>query len=93
MLILFGSSFRPLRGHARSHRYREHPEGNEIPVGAGEPAKRSVQAYPCAKTHNGCAKSRVSLTKLRTKMDRDKNKKRARGCTCHQPILSSTTWS
>ncbi|AVD93251.1 hypothetical protein C4Q27_12940 [Pseudomonas sp. SWI36] len=33
-----------LRGHARSHRAQRNPEGCEVPVGAGVPAKGPGQA-------------------------------------------------
>ncbi|PLU86119.1 hypothetical protein CXG45_19115 [Pseudomonas plecoglossicida] len=35
---------RPLRGHARSHRYCTGVENGATPVGAGAPAKGPVQA-------------------------------------------------
>ncbi|PIK78239.1 hypothetical protein CQW31_12660 [Pseudomonas sp. 382] len=37
--------YRPLRGHARSHRYCTALEPCVVPVGAGVPAKRPAQAH------------------------------------------------
>ncbi|QKK95656.1 hypothetical protein GEV38_06340 [Pseudomonas sp. 13159349] len=35
---------RPLRGHARSHRYIKNLKGCDVPVGAGKPVKRPVDS-------------------------------------------------
>ncbi|AXQ49397.1 hypothetical protein DZC31_21705 [Stenotrophomonas rhizophila] len=43
-----GCLCRPLRGHARSHRDRTGFENRAVPVGAGVPAKRPVQATHCS---------------------------------------------
>ncbi|RNF84587.1 hypothetical protein EFK07_22235 [Pseudomonas putida] len=41
---MIGRLCRPLRGHARSHRYCTACKAAVIPVGAGSPAKRPAQA-------------------------------------------------